>query len=235
VAKKKLILVKRFRQKKKGATLMGGYGSGGSNSSGKTEKEWCFDLSASWMLQHNWFELDSGSSRVEGTIWSNCLGQVLCSISVRIERPQEDSIRLCIADPRQIIYLSSESQRFGGARWWLYCPQCGSRRAKLYLRPPNGSGFFCRACLNLTYRSCNDGRSDRAFMAMLGARVGMSGAETKAQLKRELGVSKEKWRRKRDRRLGYKERGWWLRQIKKDLKNNLEIARIVDDVMKPLI
>jgi hypothetical protein len=213
---------------------MGGYGSGGSNGSGKTEMEWCFALSASWMLRQNWLDLAQGQRVVRGTTWSNCLGDALCSISVRIERPEKDVITLYVSDPRQYLYLTSTPMRFGGVRWWLHCPKCQSSRVKLYLRPPNGSGFYCRACLDLTYRSCNEGKKDMAFMSMLGARAGMSGAETKAQLKSELSLSKERWKRRRDRRPDYKGRGWLIRQIKKDLKTNLEIARIVADVMKPL-
>src|SRR5215210_3849722 len=34
--------------------------------------------------------------------------------------------------PRRVV-LEPGPQRFGGVRWWLRCPLCGSRRATLYL------------------------------------------------------------------------------------------------------
>src|SRR5215472_4662672 len=41
---------------------------------------------------------------------------------------------------------------FESFRHWFKCPSCGRRSYKLY-RPDPPSGFACRACHNLTYRS----------------------------------------------------------------------------------
>jgi hypothetical protein len=42
---------------------------------------------------------------------------------------------------------------FGGERPWFQCPECHSRKAKLY-KPPNGADrFLCRDCHGLLYRS----------------------------------------------------------------------------------
>ena len=51
---------------------------------------------------------------------------------------------------------------FESFRHWFKCPSCGRRSYKLY-RPNPSSGFACRACHNLTYRSAqkHDARLDR--------------------------------------------------------------------------
>lgn len=57
--------------------------------------------------------------------------------------------------------------RFGGVRWWWACPDCGGRRAYLYLQAGRWS---CRECLGLTYQSCQDSRRNerliRGFLAL---------------------------------------------------------------------
>jgi hypothetical protein len=51
---------------------------------------------------------------------------------------------------------------FDSFRHWFKCPSCGRRTYKLY-RPDPSSGFACRGCHNLTYRSAqkHDARLDR--------------------------------------------------------------------------
>ena len=51
---------------------------------------------------------------------------------------------------------------FESFRHWFKCPSCGRRSYKLY-RPDPSTGFACRACHNLTYRSAqkHDARLDR--------------------------------------------------------------------------
>jgi len=54
--------------------------------------------------------------------------------------------------------LDTTPCHFGGKRWWFLCPNttCGRRCRILYLAP--GSPYFaCRLCLNLTYRSQQEG------------------------------------------------------------------------------
>jgi hypothetical protein len=50
---------------------------------------------------------------------------------------------------------------FESFRHWFKCPSCGRRSYKLY-RPNPSSGFACRACHKLTYRSAqkHDARLD---------------------------------------------------------------------------
>ena len=53
---------------------------------------------------------------------------------------------------------------FESFRHWFKCPSCGRRSYKLY-RPNSSSGFACRACHDLTYKSVqkHDARLDRLF------------------------------------------------------------------------
>ena len=57
------------------------------------------------------------------------------------------------------VQLQTTHPYFGGQRWWFTCPlaiagtACNRRAAKLHL-PPGGRHFGCRACHDLTYRSC---------------------------------------------------------------------------------
>lgn len=43
---------------------------------------------------------------------------------------------------------------YGGVRPWFVCPECGTRRRKLYLPPRRGtSRYLCRECYDLGYTS----------------------------------------------------------------------------------
>lgn len=72
--------------------------------------------------------------------------------------------------------LSSTPQPTGGLRWWMHCPRCDRRCAKLY-----GSGAFaCRVCRALLYRSQLSDRIDRWLDRQelwLRRAGGMAGAE----------------------------------------------------------
>lgn len=47
-----------------------------------------------------------------------------------------------------LIPLKSNQPGFGGTRWWLSCPECRQRRARLYLTP-GSAHFACKKCHNL--------------------------------------------------------------------------------------
>jgi len=49
---------------------------------------------------------------------------------------------------------------FGGARFWLRCPYCHSRRRKLYVYH---YWMECRDCLELPYQVENETRDERAM------------------------------------------------------------------------
>lgn len=49
--------------------------------------------------------------------------------------------------------LVGQPMRFGGYRWWLACPKCGSLRRSVYLpRWAGGTRWRCRQCYGLRYR-----------------------------------------------------------------------------------
>src|SRR5229473_3083320 len=97
----------------------------------------------------------------------------------------------------QVVYLHPTDCRFGGQRWWFNSPECVRRSAKLYFR--RHSLFLCRRCHDLTYRSCIEGKSMTAFMAVTGAPLGLSLADVRREIAEDT-RARNKWRRKRDRR-----------------------------------
>ena len=52
----------------------------------------------------------------------------------------------------QLVLLQTTRPNYGGVRYWLTCPFCGSKAAKLYL-PPSETEFACRSCHDLVYQS----------------------------------------------------------------------------------
>jgi hypothetical protein len=48
------------------------------------------------------------------------------------------------------VTLTTTSPRHGGARWWYVCPDCGGRKASLYL---HYESLCCRRCAGLHYAS----------------------------------------------------------------------------------
>jgi hypothetical protein len=69
------------------------------------------------------------------------------------------SISFWIRNETIRLRFEATRQPFGGWRWWLVCPGCGSRRAKLYLR--EWARVSCRACLGLHYTSQSLSMPDR--------------------------------------------------------------------------
>ena len=71
-----------------------------------------------------------------------------------------ENLRVC--DRVGIDTCATMPKPFEGFRHWFKCPFCGTRCYKLY-RPDPSSGFACRGCHNLTYRSAqkHDARLDR--------------------------------------------------------------------------
>ena len=60
-----------------------------------------------------------------------------------------------------VIGVTTTRCRYGGRRFWFQCPlvcngvPCKRRVLKLYL-PPGAEAFGCKACYDLTYRSCQE-------------------------------------------------------------------------------
>lgn len=112
----------------------------------------------------------------------------------------------------QSLKLRPTPQRFGGLRWWFICPECEGRCASLYMPPP-GSVFLCRICHKLTYYSSQG-------IKVEGHTVG----ELRQGSRKQDWWRYPRWRRKRDRRTDYRDRGARRREIEKD---NEERRRIV--------
>ena len=63
--------------------------------------------------------------------------------------PSEES-----ADVEYVVRFDYTEPNFGGVRPWFICPECDTRRRKLYLPPRrNANRYLCRECYDLGYRS----------------------------------------------------------------------------------
>ena len=177
----------------------------GKNISGKQRKRYpverCICLSLSVTLQNGWITPYRSLQLLK---WSNWAGDVLISLAVEVI-PDGESMRFYIRESGQVLDLHSAPLHFGGVRWWFSCLDCKQRRAALYLAA--GNRFSCRVCLNLTYQSCN--HSNMWIM-------GQSMASLKAHVKEKNWFRYPRWRRKRDRRPDYRDRGALLRELADD-------------------
>ena len=60
----------------------------------------------------------------------------------------------------------------GGIRPMVFCPCCGNKKLKLFLKPPNYRSWECLRCHDLTHVSCKESsKPDHMFTAMCGYRV----------------------------------------------------------------
>lgn len=182
---------------------MGGDGSGQWHWNTRTEVESCHVLSCSWLLQNDYLSWDSNIAlKTGGITWLNFFKEPIYTLSFQLQRSSESQLIMTLSNTRQRVSLNATPLHFGGVRWWFACPKCGRRCAKLYL--PDLSGFACRICHNLTYRSCND--SGHKIMGYTTAQVAKS-------LKETNWFRYSPWQRKRDRRPDYRDRGARLREI----------------------
>lgn len=63
--------------------------------------------------------------------------------------PSEES-----RDVNYTVRFDYTEPNYGGVRPWFVCPECDTRRRKLYLPPRRGAGrYLCRECYDLGYRS----------------------------------------------------------------------------------
>ncbi len=78
--------------------------------------------------------------------------------------------------------LEATETPIGGFRHWFRCPDCRTRRKRLYI-VPFGSRVACRVCLRLVHRSTQINRRPHMGLAMLVARgTGFSAWEVAAQM-----------------------------------------------------
>lgn len=144
---------------------MGGAGSGNRWRNGVCQK--CEDL-----LDLRISDLRKGGLLApgrRGELTWNVGGRPSASIRIFTD---EDSLELtcqrrgpaqewrCV---REVIALVSTRQHFGGERRWFICPCCNRKCAVLH----DGTGFRCRVCLDLSYRSQSE---DPRFRCLSSAR-----------------------------------------------------------------
>ena len=178
---------------------MGGFGSGNHREKKETVDD-CLILSCSWLLQHNYLDLAVGAWKDGGITYLNFFGRPAYTLDFRVKRLPEGELLLLLLTTHQLVYLRPTSLRFGGVRWWFLCPKCDRRCAKLYLQS-HRSVFLCRICLGVGYF-----RDETKI-------EGYTVHQLAQGLKEECWWRYPPWRRKRDRRPDYKDRGAKLRKI----------------------
>ena len=183
---------------------MGGFGSGNYRNKKETVDD-CLILSCSWLLQHNYFDLAIGAWKSGGITYLNFFRRPAYTLNFRVHCQSEGELSIVLLTTNQLVYLRPTQLRFGGRRWWFLCPKCDRRCAKLYLKPLH-SVFFCRICQGVGYS--RDETKIEGYTVYQLAQV----------LKEEHWWRYPPWRRKRDRRPGYRDRGAKLRKIYGDIK-----------------
>ncbi len=163
---------------------MGSFGSGkwADVCLRKASVEICNEISIK-LLRENGFLDCSKAGVVE---WRNVVGDVVRSvevesfISVDVDKTSFLVVRLGVlsSEVEQKIELIKHPCNYGGVRYWFLCPAvkdgvyCGNRVTKLFL-PPGSKVFGCRACYDLTYRSCQESHKyDKVFGHIEGADIG---------------------------------------------------------------
>jgi hypothetical protein len=120
------------------------------------------------------------SMRRSGVWQWYCNGEACASISYTAEKWGQDCGRLKLSyrangEPVELLIdLVRRPCRFGGGRWFAYCPHTRRVAAKLYV-PAGGRHFLSRYAYKLAYRSQRECRAGRAILARdrLVARLGL--------------------------------------------------------------
>jgi len=105
---------------------MGGFGSGAHNRTDRRIVEQCARLRIRDLRWLGGIPAECGTDAAEFTKW---IGYVGGAVRFTLTR-----------------------QPTGGVRWWMHCPGCDRRVAKLY-RPAGATHWRCRVCWNLGYLS----------------------------------------------------------------------------------
>ena len=139
---------------------MGGFGSGGHNSTGAATCESCHNIDLAWLRRRGMLT----PGRYSTLRWSQG-GQETGSITLAA---QHDGVRLIYQTKDrdglsvkvdEFVAFSYTPTRFGGRRQWLRCLKCGRRCRKLY----GGRYFRCRRCYHLRYASQRERPYQRAM------------------------------------------------------------------------
>lgn len=140
---------------------MGGFGSGRNQYARTPDVRECRHLEAN--------KFTDAVTRPEGTMFTVSWGE--STVGVAVERDggeHADALRLQYTVGRDTdaeqsydcrVPLEYTEPNLGGVRPWFRCPNCQTRRGKLYL-PPSGGYFLCRECHDLGYRSSRDSGND---------------------------------------------------------------------------
>jgi hypothetical protein len=142
---------------------MGGFGSGHWYPNSKLQREDCWPLSVDKLYRARVLMPPAPPASVREWIWTWGDG---CRIGLQITW-DHGAARLTLdytlsrkdrTDPlsfEQVVPLECVTTRLGGVRWFFRCPSCGRRCGKLYhpCSRRRGTGFRCRTCHDLTYRS----------------------------------------------------------------------------------
>lgn len=141
---------------------MGGYGSGGSNNTGRPLENEVPDLDVNRVRRVGGLAL--GSNRRWAWTWSH--GRE-CSIGVW-GRGEDEGVTLAYTvtprfggEPYQVredVGVEWTPCRLGGRRPWWLCPGCARRVMKLY---GAGARYRCRICHRLAYRTQREKEHDR--------------------------------------------------------------------------
>jgi hypothetical protein len=178
---------------------MGGPGSGRTGGKFTVDKH-CHVFSLAWLLQHGYLDqTDAGG----GITWNNYFGDPIYTLRFWVRR-ERSTLKFRLFNTKQDVIARPTPLHFGGVRWWFDCPGCGRRCSKLYL-PLRGEGFLCRLCHDLSYDSRNESRA-----GAMGTNI--TPQQMREYLKEKNWFRYPPWRRKRDRRPGYRDRGAWLRE-----------------------
>ena len=190
---------------------MGGYGSGRQGWLPVIEDGLKFDLRR--LRQQGFFNPDAPNWSVPIQFQHTGIGDKIASVTMSYSTVPEDTwLRLDYTVTRdgkripvsETFELERFQQPFGGARWYLRCPQTGRRCQCLYL-PPGATRFRSRGAFRrrLQYRSQQQAPFDRML------------AQREHVAKKVLQAGPPDWRKKhRDR--DFPPKPPWMRQATYD-------------------
>ena len=145
---------------------MGGYGSGGHNSTGRRTTAGMLALSVSVVKRDGLLRPGAG-----GTITWSRDGEPFATVGIRTAN---DTLTLTYTasgtDCTDHVNVTWHDCHFGGQRPYFRCPGCYARAGILY-----GPRFRCRRCHNLAYPSQRQSAYDRAIIKAGRIRESMGG------------------------------------------------------------
>jgi len=140
--------LKRHRKRKRQEVLRTLY-----NSQIAELKEFAIEISDSDKFRNKLIENTTDDDRKSffranyGSYGLQTQGEAL-SVAWFSEQLKRDPDRTLELENGQEIRFASTPCQFGGVRWWFLCPQCETRREKLYQKK---NQYGCRVCLRLSY------------------------------------------------------------------------------------